>query len=40
MYSILKLVGATDVMWLMFWIYVPLGMLIQIMAKIAESTDK
>ncbi len=36
-YMILTRVQATDVMWLLYWVNVPILILIQVVAKIAES---
>jgi hypothetical protein len=36
-YKILDMVHATDVMWLLFWINVPVMILFQIISKVAES---
>jgi hypothetical protein len=36
-YKILTLVQATDVMWLLFWINIPVLILFQIISKVAES---
>jgi hypothetical protein len=36
-YKILSLVQATDVMWLLFWINIPVLVLFQIISKVAES---
>ena len=40
MFSILKMVEATDVMWLLYWVYVPITALSNVLVKIAmgEST--
>lgn len=39
-YSILKMVNATDIMWFLFWIYVPAGIGTQIILKLAEVVEK
>lgn len=36
MYKVFKIIGATDVMWLLFWIYIPVNILVFILAKIAD----
>lgn len=36
-YKILTLVHATDVMWLLFWVNLPVLILFQIISKVAES---
>ena len=36
LYSILKLVNATELMMFLFWVYVPVQILILIIAKIGE----
>jgi hypothetical protein len=40
LYKVLQFVGATDVMWLAFWIYVPFGLAVSAMMKIAGSAEK
>lgn len=37
LYQVLARVGATDVMWLLFWVYVPVSTIAMTIAKIAES---
>ena len=37
LYKILQSIGATELMWFLFWIYVPVGILISVLAKIAEN---
>lgn len=36
LYEILYRVGASDVMWLLFWVYVPVHLLVAILVKITE----
>lgn len=36
LYKILQLVGATDVMWLLYWVYLPVCVMVQIIAKLAD----
>jgi hypothetical protein len=36
LYSILRLVGATELMWFLFWVYMPVHLLMQVLAKLAE----
>lgn len=36
-YKVLKLVEATELMWFLFWIYVPVMIIIQIISKVAED---
>ena len=40
MYKILVMVQATDIMWFLFWVYVPVGLLVQILVKVSESIFK
>jgi hypothetical protein len=37
MYQILARVNATDVMWLLFWVYVPLTFITAFVTKLAED---
>jgi len=39
-YKILTLVGATELMWFLFWVYLPVGVFTQILTKIVESKTK
>ena len=36
LYKILQFVNATEVMWLLYWIYVPSSILISIISKVAD----
>jgi hypothetical protein len=36
LFKILQLVHATDVMWLLFWVYLPLGLFMEIMGVIIK----
>lgn len=36
-YQILMRVGASDVMWLLYWVYVPVGILVSILQKLVEA---
>lgn len=36
MYQVMVRVQATEVMWLLFWIYLPIGIITSIMQKIVE----
>ena len=40
LYQILVRVQATDVMFLLFWVYVPVGILIAILVEIFEGESK
>jgi len=40
MYQVLVRVSASDVMWLLYWIYLPVGIITSIMTKIVETADK
>ena len=35
MFSVLKMVGATDIMWLLYWVYVPVLSLSNVLIKLA-----
>lgn len=37
MYMLLERVQATQAMWVMFWIYMPVGILVAVAGKIAEA---
>jgi hypothetical protein len=37
LYRILAAVNATELMWFLFWVYVPVALFVQIMAKIIEN---
>lgn len=39
-YKVLSLINATDVMWFLFWIYVPVSIFVMILLKIVEAFDK
>jgi len=36
-YKILGLVNATELMWFLYWIYLPVGVLVQIINKAVKS---
>ena len=36
LYKILQGVNATDLMWFLYWVYLPVGVLVQVILKIAE----
>jgi hypothetical protein len=38
-YKIMSLVNATDLMWFLFWVNVPVFILIQVIGKIVEKVD-
>ena len=38
-YQILKSVEASELMWFLFWVYMPIGILSAIIVKVAEATD-
>ena len=38
-FSILRMVHATDLMWLLFWGYVPLALIVGILGAIASSLE-
>lgn len=37
LYRVLASVNATEVMWLLYWIYIPIGVLVQVLTKLAEA---
>ncbi len=37
MYQVLKMVGATELMMFLFWIYLPLGLLVSSIRMVAED---
>lgn len=37
MYKVLKFVEATELMWFLFWIYVPVTIIISIITKVVED---
>ena len=39
MYKLLQGVNATDVMWLLYWIYLPVAIFVQILTKLAEAAE-
>ena len=38
-YKILTLVVATELMWFLYWVYLPIGITAQILVKIAEGQE-
>jgi hypothetical protein len=36
LYQILERVNASDVMWLLYWVYLPVGLFVAITQKLAE----
>lgn len=38
-YKVFTLVGATEVMWLLYWVQLPLIVLLQIVTKLLESGE-
>lgn len=36
-YQILVRVDASELMWFLFWVYVPVGLFVQIVARVAEA---
>ena len=38
LYKVLQGVNATEVMWFLYWIYLPVGILVQVLTKIAEAS--
>lgn len=39
-YRVLQMVGATDLMWFLFWVYVPVGIFASIVFKLASLARK
>jgi len=39
-YQILARVNASELMWFLYWIYVPLGSLVQILSRMVEGSGK
>lgn len=37
LYKILEFVNATDLMWFLYWIYVPVTLTVHIISKLAEG---
>ena len=37
LYKVLQMVGATELMWFLYWIYVPAGFLVAALTRAAES---
>lgn len=40
LYKVLQGVNATDVMWLLYWVYVPAALFCSILQKIAEAASE
>jgi hypothetical protein len=40
LYSILSALNVDRLVWFLFWVYVPLGLLVGIMAKIIEGIEE
>lgn len=38
-YKILVLVNGTELMWFLFWVYMPLGLFLKVMTHIIESKE-
>jgi len=39
LYKVLVAVDATELMWFLYWVYVPAHFLVQILAKVVEGRD-
>ena len=39
-YSMLKMMGASDLMWFIFWAYIPVALICGIMTAIAGAQDE
>lgn len=39
-YKILISVGATELMWFLYWVYLPVGIFVSILTKVVEDTKK
>ena len=37
LYKVLQSVNATDVMWLLYWVYVPVAIIVSILQKLVEA---
>ncbi len=40
MYQVLVRVQATELMWFLFWVYVPVSIVVQIISKLIEAEKK
>lgn len=40
LYRILVAVNASELMWFLFWVYLPVAILVQIITKIVEAQDE
>lgn len=40
LYKILLMINATELMWFLFWIYIPVGLFVGIISKITEMAAK
>jgi hypothetical protein len=39
LYKILVAVNASEVMWLLYWVYLPVGLLAQVILKLVEKSE-
>jgi hypothetical protein len=40
LYQILKAVEATELMWFLFWVYVPVGLFVSFILKVAQDESE
>ena len=40
LYKILEAIDANELMWFLFWIYVPLGIFLQILVRLIDYAEK
>lgn len=40
LYRILQAVNASELMWFLYWVYIPVGMFVKVLEKAAEKEDK
>jgi hypothetical protein len=39
LYKVLQSIGATDLMWFLFWVYVPFGLLMHFLQSIVKQLE-
>ena len=37
LYKVLEMVGASEVMWLLYWVYMPVGIVAHLLFKLSEG---
>lgn len=40
LYKILAAVQATDLMWFLYWVYVPVGLLVQVLSRLLDQATR